>query len=167
MPELVEVAPVPPVPLRDLLTYRVPQGLGGPVEPGMRVRVPLGRQVRTGVVAGFAERPPPGEVRSVLEVLDATPFLPADLLELCRWTARYYLVSLAEVIAAIATTRLASRKRRPRTDLLPFVANATLWPVLSERSSLSSLRCDDGVTPGRFVGRDASTLSATSFARPR
>src|SRR5206468_988047 len=29
------------------------------------------------------------------------PFLPADLLELCRWTARYYLASLAEVIATI------------------------------------------------------------------
>jgi primosomal protein N' (replication factor Y) len=101
MGELVEIAPVPPVPRLDLLTYRVPEALSGRIEPGMRVRVPLGRQMRTGVVAGFAASPPAGELRSVLEILDADPFLPPDLLELCRWAARYYLASLAEVIATI------------------------------------------------------------------
>jgi primosomal protein N' (replication factor Y) len=106
MPGLVEVAPVPPVPLRDLLTYQVPDALEGSVEPGMRVRVPLGRQVRTGVVAGFSERVPPGRLRSLLEVLDSDPFLPADLLELCRWTAKYYLASLSEVIGAIVPTKV-------------------------------------------------------------
>jgi primosomal protein N' (replication factor Y) len=106
MDGLVEVAPVPPVPLRDLLTYRVPDGLAAQVQPGMRVRMPLGRQTRTGVVAGFAGSTPPGELRSILEILDPDPFLPADLLELCRWTARYYLASLAEVIATIVPASL-------------------------------------------------------------
>jgi primosomal protein N' (replication factor Y) len=106
MDGLVEVAPVPPVPLRDLLTYRVPDGLAAQVQPGMRVRMPLGRQTRTGVIAGFAGSTPPGELRSILEVLDPDPFLPPDLLELCRWTARYYLSSLAEVIATIVPVSL-------------------------------------------------------------
>src|SRR5437867_1038572 len=98
---LVAVAPLPPVPRHDLLTYRVPEPLRERVRPGVRVRVPLGRQTRTGVVAAFADTLPPGELRSIVDVLDADPFLPADLLELCRWTARYYLASLAEVIATI------------------------------------------------------------------
>src|SRR5579875_1283777 len=106
MPGMVEIAPLPPVPLHDLFTYRVPDGLAGRVVPGVRVRVPLGRQTRTGVVTGFAETAPPGELRAVLDVLEPTPFVPADLLELCRWTARYYLVSLAEVIATVVPTRL-------------------------------------------------------------
>ncbi len=106
MPGMVEIAPLPPVPLHDLFTYRVPEGLAGRVLPGMRVRVPLGRQTRTGVVTGFAEAAPPGELRAVLDVLEPTPFVPADLLELCRWTARYYLVSLAEVIATVVPIRL-------------------------------------------------------------
>src|SRR5262249_6399640 len=38
--------------------------------------------------------------------VDPEPLVPADLLELCRWTARYYLVSLAEVIGTIVPTRL-------------------------------------------------------------
>src|SRR2546428_4709441 len=98
---LVAIAPLPPVPRHDLLTYRVPEPLRDRVRPGVRVRVPLGRQTRTGVVAAFADALPPGELRSIVDVLDADPFLPADLLELCRWTARYYLASLAEVIATI------------------------------------------------------------------
>src|SRR5256712_10147330 len=98
---LVAIAPLPPVPRHDLLTYRVPEPLRDRVRPGVRVRVPLGRQTRTGVVAAFADALPPGELRSIVDVLDADPFLPADLLEPCRWTARYYFVSLAEVIATI------------------------------------------------------------------
>jgi primosomal protein N' (replication factor Y) len=104
---LVEIAPLPPVPLHDLFTYRVPDALQARICPGMRVRVPLGRQTRTGIVAGFADRLPPGEIRSVLDLLDdPEPFLPADVLELCRWTARYYLAALADVIGTIVGARV-------------------------------------------------------------
>src|SRR5262245_7648174 len=102
MEGLVEIALIPPVPLHDLFVYRVPEALAARVHPGMRVRIPLGRQTRTGVIAGFAAAPPKEPVRPVLELLDAEePFLPTDLLELCRWTARYYLSSLADVLATI------------------------------------------------------------------
>src|SRR5439155_650815 len=60
-------------------------------------------------------------------------FLPAELLELCRWTARYYLVSLAEVIATIV----------PRT----------LPPRLSERVVRLVRRLDDDA--GRALARRA------------
>jgi primosomal protein N' (replication factor Y) len=112
MSTLVEIAPVPPVPLHDLLTYAIPDSLRGRVHPGVRVRMPLGRQTRTGVVAAFAESLPTGTLRSVLEVLDPEPFLPGDLLELCRWTARYYLAPLAEVIAAIVPAALPAPARQ-------------------------------------------------------
>jgi primosomal protein N' (replication factor Y) len=106
MPGLVEVAPLPPVPLHDLLTYEVPAALSAGVRPGVRVRIPLGRQVRTGVVTAFAEAAPVREMRSILEVLDADPFLTPELLELARWAARYYLTPLADVLAAVVPTHL-------------------------------------------------------------
>jgi len=106
MDDLVQIAPLPPVPLHDLFTYRVPAALRERAQPGMRVRVPLGRQTRIGVVAGLTESAPPGELRSVIDCVDPEPLLPLDLLELCRWTARYYLVSLAEVIGTIVPSRL-------------------------------------------------------------
>jgi primosomal protein N' (replication factor Y) len=101
---LVEIAPLPPVPLRDLFTYAVPHPLQGRLQPGMRVTVPLGRQTRTGVVAGFPDVAPAGDLRPIIDVLDDAPFLPPELFALCRWTARYYLASLADVIATIVPT---------------------------------------------------------------
>jgi len=95
----------------------------------MRVRVPLGRQTRTGVVAAFAHDEPAGGARPVLDLLDTEPFLPDDLLELVRWTARYYLASVAEVIATIVPARLPGETRERRVLLareLPPDAEAAL-----------------------------------------
>src|SRR5688572_25854422 len=103
---LVEIAPIPAVPAHDLFTYRVPDGLRDRVRLGARVRVPLGRQTRTGVVAGFTDTVPPGTIRAVLDVLDSEPSLPEELLRLCRWAARYYLVSQAEVIGTVVPARI-------------------------------------------------------------
>src|SRR5262249_55636791 len=111
MQGLVEVAPIPPVPLLGLLTYAVPEPLRAQITPGMRVRMPLGNQMRTGVVAGFADAAPTGHLRPILDVLDTDPFLSAELLELCRWAARYYLVSIAEVIGTIVPTAVPEPSR--------------------------------------------------------
>src|SRR5207249_11515328 len=75
---LVAVAPLPPVPRHDLLTYRAPQPLRERVPPRVRLRVPLGRQTRTGVAAAFAGAPPPGPLRSIAALLHVDPRPPAD-----------------------------------------------------------------------------------------
>jgi primosomal protein N' (replication factor Y) (superfamily II helicase) len=124
MDGLVEIAPLPPVPMHDLFTYRVPGPLRDRVLPGMRVRVPLGRQTRIGVVAGPTESAPAGQLRSVIDCVDLEPLLPPDLLELCRWTARYYLVSLAEVIGTIVPTRLPDPSRERVVVLVRRLADA-------------------------------------------
>jgi len=167
MEQLVEIAPLPPVPSLDLLTYGVPEALRDRIGPGMRVRVPLGRQTRLGVVTGWAERPPPGALRTVLEVVDAAPFLPPDLLELCRWTARYYLASLADVIATIvprrvpevATERSLVLVRRLEPDEEAALARraparARAYRLLADAPGAMSLR------DARAAGVSAETLRA-------
>ena len=124
MEGLVEIAPLPPVPLHDLFTYRVPGALRDRVLPGMRVRVPLGRQTRIGVVAGRAEHAPAGHLRAVIDCVDPEPLLPLDLLELCRWTARYYLVSLAEVIGTIVPSRLPEPSEERVVTLVRHLSGA-------------------------------------------
>ncbi len=68
---------------------------------GTRVRVPFGRQRRVGVVVEHiaGEAPDPARYKSIEATLDATPLLPPELLELCRWCARYYAHPLGQVIA--------------------------------------------------------------------
>jgi primosomal protein N' (replication factor Y) len=90
-----------PSPLKDALTYAVPPSLEQQLEVGMRVLVPLGRRRVTGVIMEFCARAPVKDIREVLEPLDERPVLDSALLQLCRWTARYYLAPLGEVIGAV------------------------------------------------------------------
>ena len=88
-----------PVPFLDLLTYRVPDGV--PVPPvGARVRVPLGSRTVTGCVL---RHDPPGdqagpEIRDIVQVFDSEPFLPATVVNLCRWVAEYYMAGIGDAI---------------------------------------------------------------------
>src|SRR5215470_7624131 len=157
MQGLVEIAPLPAVPLRDLFTYRVPGALRDRVRPGMRVRIPLGRQTRLGVVAGFTEAVPDGDLRSVIDCVDPEPLVPADLLELCRWTARYYLVSLADVIGTIVPRRLPDPAQEPIAVLVRRLTadeDAALGRRAPARARVYRLlaAAPDGCVPARDVG---------------
>ncbi|MBM3327969.1 MAG: primosomal protein N' [Calditrichaeota bacterium] len=89
-------------------TYLVPDELGV-VEPGQRVRVPFGRAMRTGVAVGWYLGPKEERHKPVGSLLDRSPLLPADLLDLTRWMAEYYLCEWGEVLAAAIPSGLKSR----------------------------------------------------------
>ena len=88
-----------PTPLRQLFDYRNP---GHSMRPGMRVRVPFGRQRLVGVVMATAETTdvPAERLKAVLQPLDDRPVFDAGLLELLRWAAGYYHHPIGEVVAA-------------------------------------------------------------------
>jgi primosomal protein N' (replication factor Y) len=108
------------MPLRRVFDYLPPQGpradtvpegaQGAPptaepaaaIEPGMRVRVPFGRQRLVGVVMELAEASdvPAERLKSILEVLDPRPILDPAALGLLRWAAEYYHHPIGEVVSA-------------------------------------------------------------------
>lgn len=91
-----------PLPLPGPLTYAVPPDLRSLVGPGQRVRVPVGRRTMTGVYWRAVDAAPGGfEVREILSVSDLEPILPADLLDLARFTSEYYFAPLGETVAAM------------------------------------------------------------------
>jgi len=100
MPDYCEVAL--PVPLDKLFTYSVPDS--HPLEPGVRVIVPFGKRQLSGVVVGCGPPPEgldPKTIKPVKTVLDEGPALSAELLQLGRWLADYYLVPMGEVLATM------------------------------------------------------------------
>ena len=97
MPRLVSVAV--PVPFLTALTYRVPAGAAVPA-PGVRVRVPLGGRQVTGCVLGAARTVEPGDVKDLLDCLDAEPFLPQPVLDLAAWVAEYYGCGPGDAVGA-------------------------------------------------------------------
>ena len=100
MPHVLRVAL--DTPLRRLFDYLEPEAGGAAIVPGMRVRVPFGRQRLTGlVIASAAHSEVPAErLKPVLEVLDPRPVLDTALLELLGWAAQYYHHPIGAVFAA-------------------------------------------------------------------
>lgn len=89
------------VPLRRLFDYRVAEDVPAP-SPGTRVRVPFGRQQLVGVVMEIAAESALDEARlkPISSLLDDTPVLSGELLELVRWASDYYHHPIGEVIAS-------------------------------------------------------------------
>jgi primosomal protein N' (replication factor Y) (superfamily II helicase) len=92
--------------------YLTPERLRGQVEPGRRVRVPLGRGNRTvvGYCVGLENRL--GDRRRLKEiraVVDGEPLLTPPMLELTRWMADYYLCPLGQVLEAVVPAGVRGR----------------------------------------------------------
>ena len=93
-----------PTPLRRLFDYRagLSDALAGAIEPGMRVRVPFGRQRLIGVAVQMASGSelPEERLKPVLERLDPQPIFDPATLGLLGWAADYYHHPIGEVLAA-------------------------------------------------------------------
>jgi primosomal protein N' (replication factor Y) len=93
-----------PVPLQRLFDYLPPVQIDTPLlQPGLRVRVPFGKQQLTGVIIELARASeiPFAKLKPALAVLDNEPPLPAVLFDLVQWAASYYQYPLGEVLSAV------------------------------------------------------------------
>jgi primosomal protein N' (replication factor Y) (superfamily II helicase) len=122
------IAVAVPVPTLAALTYAVPDELPLPVV-GARVLVPLGNRTLTGIVVENVnpepenpepENPEPGTpnlnpepgtpnpepaIRLLTALLDASPFLPPDVVRLASWVADYYASGAGEAMATAMPPR--------------------------------------------------------------
>jgi len=107
-----------PLPLRQTFTYKVADGDVNRARPGVRVTVPLGKRVLTGYVLDVFDRLPADidldrkKIKNVIEVLDNEPLLTAEIIELARWTADYYLSFIGEVLRASLPAGMSGKGQR-------------------------------------------------------
>ncbi|MGD8546587.1 MAG: primosomal protein N', partial [Thiohalophilus sp.] len=90
-----------PTPLRRQFDYLPPAGIDpGILQPGQRVEVPFGRRRVIGLLLGIDEQSelPRHKLKRAHAVLDQSPVLGADLLELLQWASRYYQHPIGEVM---------------------------------------------------------------------
>ncbi len=125
-----------PLPLPGLFDY-VPED-GSAVDQdwiGCRVRVPFGARELVGWVSaiGVTETLPEA-LKPILQRLDRTPVMTAELLQTLRWTAHYYQAPLGEVLSAAVPALLREGKASP--DVCVYA-----WQLTAEgNAGIDSLR---------------------------
>jgi primosomal protein N' (replication factor Y) len=93
-------------PLDQVFSYRVPAPLRGVIQPGQRLRVPLGRgdQPAVGYCVELVETAPAVvegvRLKDVAAVLDDPPLIDGAMLELTRWLSSYYACSWGQALDA-------------------------------------------------------------------
>ena len=96
--------------------YLVPDDLAESIQPGCRVRVPLGRSNRpVDAYCIRAEAKPPGKYRlkPVRSVVDARALLSPSMLQLTQWIAEHYLCDLGQVLETVVPSPASAARPAP------------------------------------------------------
>lgn len=140
------------LPFADRLTYEIPSSLTDLVQPGQRVRVPVGNRRLVGVVVALVAEPPPGVTTKPIEtVLDPEPVLPAELLELADFVAQYYRAPLGEVIRGLVPGDLPPWGQ----DRVRLTSGGALAPPRDalETAVIDLLRAEGRLSPAEIQAR--------------
>ena len=116
VPGFLRIAVAAPLPmLFDYLPAAGGSGSGGAPKPGMRVLVPFGRSRRLGVIVELITHTEqnPQRLRPIESVLDESPLLQTEDIELILWAADYYQHAPGEALFSALPVRL----RRPAPPL--------------------------------------------------
>lgn len=94
-----------PVPLRRSFDYLPPESTPldqvARLKPGCRILVPFGSRQLIGILLELRENSeiPEEQLKAALQVVDALPVLPTNILQLCQWAASYYQHPLGDVFS--------------------------------------------------------------------
>ncbi len=106
------------LPLQKPYSYLIPDDLRELLRPGMRVKAPFGRGHRQviGYCVGVRQtNSPHRRLKAIQEVLDSSPLLNPQMLQLTRWIADRYLCSWGQVLESVIP---AGVKRRSGTRMV-------------------------------------------------
>ena len=89
-------------------SYAVPPELEDRLEPGMRVLVPFGAGTRPseGLVLSLEEGKPRGKLKQIRTLLDETPVLSREGLQLALWMRERFFCTLYAAAATMLPTGL-------------------------------------------------------------
>ncbi len=103
------------------LDYLVPESLAGSVEPGRRLRVPLGKSGRPRVgycVAVTAGELPQQPLKEVIAVEDERPLLSPRMLGLTKWMSERWMCRWGEVLEAVLPAGVRAKAGRRSAPVL-------------------------------------------------
>jgi primosomal protein N' (replication factor Y) len=129
-----------PCPLYKTFDYSLPAPGNQFIAPGIRVRVPFGRQKLIGIIIEetLTSDVPANKLKPVISVLDEHNLLSSDILKLLLWAARYYVHPLGEVLQTALPVFL-----RHSDDATPVLTE--FWRLKKQEDSPSESQTHDEI----------------------
>jgi primosomal protein N' (replication factor Y) len=113
--------------------YRVPDRLRGQIQPGQRVRAPLGKSDRlvTAYCVRLASSMSGSPLKEVDSIIDGQSLLSPAMLRLTEWMAEHYMCSWGQVIEAVVPSGVRAQAGTRETQFvsLPNRAHARLGHI--------------------------------------
>jgi primosomal protein N' (replication factor Y) len=113
--------------------YTIPDDM--PVEVGMLVEVPFGRQTKRGYVVGLKETSAFGKLKSIGKLVSDKALIQPEIMKLARWMADYYITPFEQVIKAVLPSAVRGKDARFKE-----VYFAVPTPKASDEAALAQLR---------------------------
>ena len=93
-----------PIYVRQTFTYRLPGDMSSRAQPGCRVLVPFGKKFLTAFIVDLHEslqsEVDESDIKDIEELLDESPIITPEILELTRWVSDYYFAPWGECLRA-------------------------------------------------------------------
>jgi len=130
----------------------VPDDLG-PLQPGQRLLVELGRARTVGFYLGEPASAPAVKTKPIINVLDPASFYPRELFDLCLWISEYYFANPADcLLCALPPSLKALRPVELRwTELTPKSMPEKIRPFFRPGKKLSPVTLDGLRRLGREI----------------
>lgn len=141
-----------PRPLEGYFTYAITDELATRVKLGVRVLVPFGSsKTCTAMAVRVHDEKPAFDTKAVLQVVDSTPMLLPQQLDLWQWIAQYYMAPIGDVYTAALPAGLKDEAGwQPKTEVYVALAdnfqtdktlNIALDMLRSARQQLKAFTC--------------------------
>ncbi len=93
-----------PINIRQTFTYRLPGDISSRAQTGCRVLVPFGKKFLTGFIVDLHQslqgEVDESDIKDIEELLDESPIITPEILELTRWVSDYYFAPWGECLRA-------------------------------------------------------------------
>ncbi|MGP4068166.1 primosomal protein N' [Halobacillus sp. B29] len=161
--------------------YGIPEKFEGIVQPGVRVIIPFGPRKIMGYVVSLSEESDFSKIKNIIDVLDVTPVLTEELLDLGKWlsqkTLSYYISCLQVMLPQVMKAKYRKELWKLtdeylQSDLDPlFDGRAVIDYEEFEQSKLSykllRKHIDDGEVDVHYEVKSRETKKVTSMLEPQ
>lgn len=118
--------------------YLVPDGLW-PVQIGQRIEAPFGKNNKPQV--GFCVETKPAQqktdrkfkLKTITKVVDQSPLLDEQLMELARWISSYYICPLGQVLAAMVPSAVKKQAGLKKEKIVYLASDIPDKPIRSRK----------------------------------